>query len=295
MGRNPTVGDETNLLTEVQQRRSAILKGIEDLPPFPEVATKVLELSRDDNAGAADFARAISRDPALTASVIRAGNSAAMAAQREIDTLPDAIMRLGMRFVRDIVVSQCLPAVQRGGSHPVMKQLWVRSISSALTMRALGMTTRQADPEVHFLAGLFHDLGRQQLLLAFPREYGVLAKDHSAEGADFERRFFGLDHTEVGGAILENWQFDDVLCQVARCHHQDPEVLDPLSLHAAAVDELLDSELWSSTVEEIPEPELEAPGPAFKRLHLSQEDLGSFLRRTQAAVEREIQYFQMAA
>lgn len=280
------------MTTQLDERRDRVQGAISEIPPFPDVATRVLAMARNEETGVADLARAVSRDPGLTASVLRAANSAALGGTREVQNLPDAILRLGVRYVRDVVVVTCLPS-GRSKAHPRMRTLWTHSVSAALAMRALGLCLHDDDPEVAFLAGLFQDLGRQPLLTAFPEEYGALF-DTIQTGPEWlgaERALCGTDHTEVGARILDSWEFDEVLQSVARHHHDDPARLEGMALRAAAIDELLASPIWEEDLEEVPALELEAPGPAFARLGLADEVIATFVRRIRMTVEREIRFF----
>lgn len=279
------------MTTELQERRDRIQGAISEIPPFPDVATRVLAMARDEDTGVADLARAVSRDPGLTASVLRAANSAALGGAREVQSLPDAILRLGVRYVRDVVVVTCLPSGNK--SHPRMRDLWTHSVSAALAMRALGMCLHDDDPEIAFLAGLFEDIGRQPLLTAFPDEYNEIFERGLAasEWAKAERECFGVDHTEVGEKILVSWEFDPALQQVARRHHDDPATLEGMSLRAAAIDELLASPIWEADADELPPPDMEPPGPAFARLGLANEVIATFARRIRMTVDREIRFF----
>ena len=277
---------------ELQERRERIEGAISEIPPFPDVATRVLAMARDEDTGVADLARAVSRDPGLTSAVLRSANSAALGGAREVQNLSDAILRLGVRYVRDVVVVACLPSGNHT-AHPRTRDLWTHSVSAALAMRALGMCLHDEDPENSFLAGLFQDIGRQPLLAAFPDEYGDIFDQAStgSEWAEAERSLFGTDHTELGEKILIGWEFDRTLQQVARQHHDDPEMLDGLPLRAAAIDELLASPFWGTDPDEVPPPDMEPPGPAFKRLGLANEVIATFVRRIRMTVDREIRFF----
>lgn len=282
---------------QAQERRDRIQGAISEIPPFPDVATRVLAMARDEDTGVADLARAVSRDPGITAAVLRAANSASMGGSREISSLPDAILRLGVKYVRDVVVVTCLPSGSKQKAHPRMRDLWTHSVSAALAMRALSMCLRDPDPEIAFLAGLFQDIGRQPLLTAFPDEYGPLFDEPlgRAEWTAQEKTLFETDHTEIGEQILAGWEFDPALQEVARRHHDDPATMDGLVLRAAAIDDLLGSPLWEMELDEVPPPDLDAPGPAFERLGLAGEVIATFVWRIRTAVDREIRFFDNAS
>ena len=54
----------------------ALLDRVDDLPPLPAVATRVMTIVDDENANATDLANVLAADQALTAKLIRLSNSA---------------------------------------------------------------------------------------------------------------------------------------------------------------------------------------------------------------------------
>ena len=71
--------------------------------------------------------------------------------------------------------------------------------------------------------------------------------------------------------------------------------MDGLVLRAAAIDDLLGSPLWEMELDEVPPPDLDAPGPAFERLGLAGEVIATFVWRIRTAVDREIRFFDNAS
>ena len=55
---------------------TALLDQIDDLPPLPAVAARVMGMADDDRTSAMELAQVLSTDQALTAKLIRVSNSA---------------------------------------------------------------------------------------------------------------------------------------------------------------------------------------------------------------------------
>lgn len=277
--------------TATDQRRAKIIAGVDSIPPFPEVAVRVLKLAQDPDSSAADLARAISRDAAITSSILRAANSAALGAREPLTGLPEAVVRLGLRSVRDLVVVDCLPS-QRASASSVERQLWMHSVASALCCRAIGVLLRGPDPEWDFLAGLFHDVGRMHLNDLFPQAYKKFwESDLSDEGWMLaERSAFGIDHAEVGGAILTRWELATDLLEAVADHHRPPCELSGTSLRVAAADEMTQCAGTQSAAElQLTDPN--RPDSACAQIGLVGKSFVEFAERTQPMIVRELQIF----
>lgn len=270
------------------------MESIDEIPPFRPVALRVLDLAQDSEASAADLARAVSRDPALTSSLLRAANSAAYGGREYVHGLPEAVVRLGLRTVRDLVVVDCLPVSKKPDAGIVQRQLWMHAVATALCVRSLGVLLRGPDPELDFLAGLFHDVGRFHLNHSFPQFYQRLweAELSPTGWIQAERAAFGCDHMEVGEAILTRWEFGEDLRVAASQHHADPCTLKGTALRVAASDELVPCPIPSDpTAIELRRPREDG---ACGLLGLKGEQLETFSQKVEAAVTKEMQVFASA-
>jgi HD-like signal output (HDOD) protein len=214
----------------VQLTRDQILDAAwhtEHLPPYPGIVTEVeRELSKPEPAPAR-VAAVLSRDPALCAAVLRMANSAAHASRSEATTIPAAIVRLGLRQTRRIVLSAAL--VQRWPAQYGINQkaFWSHSISVALMANELTKyTSVTVPPEIQdstFTAGILHDLGALVLAKTFPDQYRALEllREQSGRSAvSLELEHFGIDHGEIGGVVACRWNIPDSLRDAVAFHHQ---------------------------------------------------------------------------
>jgi len=70
---------------------------------------------------------------------------------------------------------------------------------------------------------LLHDLGKRErgtLGEGDVEPNRKLAFEHQVSFEDAERRVLGIDHAEVGGALLDSWQFPENVVAAVRWHHQ---------------------------------------------------------------------------
>ena len=66
------------------------------LPTLPEVAMRISRVTQDEQATASQLAIEIGRDPAIAVRLLRVANSSAICGGRKIDSLQQAVTRLGM-------------------------------------------------------------------------------------------------------------------------------------------------------------------------------------------------------
>ncbi len=78
------------------------------VPPLPGAHARALALLLDSDAGLSEVAAIIEADPGLTAAMLRAANSAASAANTPIVRVADALVRIGFRNARSLVVAALL-------------------------------------------------------------------------------------------------------------------------------------------------------------------------------------------
>ncbi len=130
-----------------------------EVPPLPDVAMQVMQLARDPKANAQGLADWIHKDPAIASYTLRVANSPAYGATVEIVSLPQAIARLGMAEVSNMVVTQyLLKSVTIPAFKDELRDLWRRSLITGVfcreTSRALKLNV-----ETGFLCGLLHNVG----------------------------------------------------------------------------------------------------------------------------------------
>lgn len=166
-------------------------------------------------------------DAGLSAAVVRAGNSACCRRGEPLESVNDAINRVGLREVHRIVgqavagqlfLSQ-LPLYALPG-----RLVWENSLATAVAMSALAHAAGE-DERPAYTLGLLRPAGRlvlQRLALADTHPVSPRTPiDPAAEGAQ-ERARFGVTNTEVTAHLFAHWRFAPAL-GVALRHHPQPE------------------------------------------------------------------------
>lgn len=210
--------------------RDEVLQRISDIPALPSAAAQVLGLAQDPDSGVGDIMEAIEYDPVLTAEVLRLANTAYFAGPRQIGTLRDAGVLLGtQRIVQLVLASSVLPIAR----HPLQGydlpggQLVRQCMAVAIGAELLAKLTGKTPPNHTFTAGLLADIGKIALGSFLEVDAEPILKLATEQGVSFEiaeQNVLGIDHAEVGAALLEAWNVPNDVIQVVRWHH-DPNRL----------------------------------------------------------------------
>lgn len=214
-----------------------LLSRVDTLPTLPSVATRLLEITLSDKSSASEIGSLLSRDPAMTAKVLKVVNSAAFGLRFSVSNLGYAITVLGLQRVRGLVLSLSIYETVSGmGSQGAIDRMafWKHSVASAVAAKALANATGRCNPEEAYVAGLLHDLGMLLLDSFMPKEYASVlqdaAKAEQENGADLIRRgedaVFGTTHEEIGAKLAQRWSLPAPLCDAIRFHHAPEECLE---------------------------------------------------------------------
>lgn len=221
-----------------------VINAVGDLPPMPAVAMKVMQLIQDPSTTADQLARAISLDPAVAARVLKIANSSYYCLTRQVKTVEHAIMVLGEKTLKSLVLAASLKGVNRNFGL-MEKILWEDSIGCAIGSRIVCRYRRAGDPEEAFLGGLFRHIGKLVLNNSFPEEFREMvqrAYNGEAPLGVLEREYFPFSHSVVGAAVLRKWKMSDNLIRLVQ-HHSDlflPLVSDPAQQQVIACVNLAD-------------------------------------------------------
>jgi HD-like signal output (HDOD) protein len=137
------------------------LQSCKTLPSMPAVAMQVISLSQDPNIGTAKVSRVITKDPALTARVLKVANSAWCGVRREVTTLSQAVNLIGLNGTMSLALNFSLVRKLRmlGRSAFNHQMYWRRSAITATAAVSACAGQNPADTDEVFLTGLLQDIG----------------------------------------------------------------------------------------------------------------------------------------
>lgn len=208
--------------------KEALLEKIcrsDKLPMLPDIAVRIIELNNDPDLYAAKVAELISTDPVLSARLLQVSNSSMFPFRREITNLNEALTVLGVQLTMSIAVGFAIIDTMRGResndsgfNHDGFWRKSVLGAIAAIEMRSELKETQQGDL---FVAALMQDIGMIALEGIAGKKYAQLvntARSH-LDLVELERRVFGLDHAEVGTAMLQHWNLPSMHVEAVRHSH----------------------------------------------------------------------------
>jgi HD-like signal output (HDOD) protein len=197
------------------------------LPPFPQVAVRVLKMAGSDNMQLHQLSELISSDPAFASEVLSVANSVLYAPRYPVHSILQAIAVLGANALQGMCITVGVRAYMGTSMRlPAMRALWHHNLACALVAQRLA--AGPIDKDQAYTAGILHDIGRFALAAIQPKDYAELLETH--EGAadsilDRERDLFSWDHCETGRRLISDWhlpaEFDSVVLE-----HHAPRLKD---------------------------------------------------------------------
>jgi HD-like signal output (HDOD) protein len=191
-------------------------------------ALRLIELTRRDDVSIDELARAMQADPALSGRLVRFASPALDSPRRPVASVADAIRRIGINSVRQLVLGFSVLDNNRTGScrsfdYP---RFWSRSLATAIAAHALCLRVRIASADEAFACGLLSGVGSLALAALYPGEYSAvldsLRDAVPGQRAAVEHREFNVDHGELGATLLEDWKLPRLSIN-AILYHENPD------------------------------------------------------------------------
>ena len=209
------------------------LKGVDHLVALPDVCFRVNEMVDDPNSSALDIAKVLSRDPNLTAQLLRIANSPYYGFPSRVETIARAITVIGMQDLRDLVLSTSVINAFGADKNELinMEKYWRHSLFTGFIARELGSktTTKVLCKERLFTAGLLHDIGQLIMTAKIPEIMRIILHRAKADAEPYhevEKVVFGLGHSEIGAELMKSWHLPESFQAVAQYHHEPSKATD---------------------------------------------------------------------
>ena len=205
----------------------------EQIASFPDVYFRLRETLAKPGASAAQVAGVVAADPGLSARLLKLVNSPMYGFSSRIDRLDRAVALVGERELTTLAVG--ISAMSYFKDIPPelvdMRVFWEHSVAVALMGTLLAKASGKAAPELAFISGLLHDVGRLLMFKKLPYNSTQslrFARAHGLPLVEAERQVFGYDHTEVAAVLMSRWNFPPSIRQAVACHHDPSASSDPL-------------------------------------------------------------------
>jgi putative nucleotidyltransferase with HDIG domain len=206
------------------------------IPPFPQIAIRVLQLSNNEDVPLRQLADLISSDPSFSSEVLTIANSALYARRTPVNSMLEATAVLGLNNLKGVCLTVGVRAyLGKSINHESLRAIWRHSVACALIAQQLA-DSGSMNKDAAYTAGVLHDIGRLALAVMQPESYAELLMTYRGSPSGFlqlERDLFGIDHCEAGKRLLSSWKLPPGFEAIVSRHHaarQENDVWDSPAL-----------------------------------------------------------------
>jgi HD-like signal output (HDOD) protein len=209
-----------------------------ELVSLPEIFYQIEAVINSPRSSAFQIAEVISKDPGLSAKLLRIVNSAFYGFPKQVDTISRAVAIVGSDQLRLLTLGTSVISLFRDIPPELMNMgwFWKHSLACGIAARLIASYKNFSNIEQLFISGLLHDLGKLLIFKNHPREAAAaLSRADQSESFHYlmEQSFLGFDHLQAGSALADMWKLPLSLQQAIGGHH-DPLKYPP-SVDAAVV------------------------------------------------------------
>jgi putative nucleotidyltransferase with HDIG domain len=203
------------------------LQAIDTFKSPPSLLQEILAVTEDPRSGAKDVQAMVERDMSCSVKLLKLANSAYYGFSRQIKTIREAIVIIGLDGVKNVVMSLGIADAFTKGTpteRVFQSNLWVHSMATATASSVLSKSLTSVSPSVAYCAGLLHDFGKVIMSQYFGTAYEkvvITARDEKLSIMSVERNLLGVDHAHVGSWIAEAWDLPEVVTEILRDHHSN--------------------------------------------------------------------------
>lgn len=204
----------------------ALLKTDLKLPSLPTIFFEISSASKNPRFSGKDIADIVSKDPSLSATLLRIINSAFYGFQEPVESLAYAAMALGSRQVCSLALGVTVINYFKGMPSGIinMESFWRHSLACGITAQALASHVSDVDGDRLFIGGLLHDIGKLVFYSAFPQTSVTAFAQAGRLGLmlyQVEPKYFGMTHARFGAKLAEKWKFSPEIAALIHFHHDN--------------------------------------------------------------------------
>jgi|GEM_PF-6505623 len=208
------------------------LDELEDLCTMSEPISRLIQEIDSPENNLEEIADILKLDQAIAMKVMKIASSSVYSRSEATQTLKDAVVRIGLEQLREIVVSVGVidKMTTISSSHVSLDPIafWEHSLCVALCSSKIAARCNGIQSEVAFTAAILHDIGRQVLVQTMPEAYTQVLQCAQQLGIGLdqaEKRMMLCEHTSIAQNLLHSWNLPKDLVEAIGHHHELPSKL----------------------------------------------------------------------
>lgn len=205
-------------------RAEELLATIPELPTVPTVIVSIVQKLHDPEVDIQEILDLLLMDQVLTIRLLRLANSPYYSTMKNIVSLKEAILYLGLDHIKEVIYTCSIVDLFREGKGVIDRAtLWSHALGVALVSKRIAKKVGYAEPDNAYIAGLLHDIGEVFLNYYLEPMFAQIAQKAKAEGHSFhgvESLLLGTTHNEVGHVIGRRWNVPKFVTDAMLYHHE---------------------------------------------------------------------------
>lgn len=241
--------------TDRQAQRRLTLQAIDRLPLNPGPIAAIMQCPGSDPD---ELVKVLANCPVLAGRVIGVANSAGSSAVHRMESIERCVRHLGAKQARTVALTMAMQLMMQDVELDAkrLSRLWVNAATKAVAAQLVAQAVMQSDEDPRdereglsqhaaaartaeqvaaaadaaYCVGLLQDIALPILFAIDPGyfENTLCTSSGQTQWTELERQRFGIDHAELAGVLLQQWNAPPgMITQVQR--HHDPLTHDDMA------------------------------------------------------------------
>lgn len=192
---------------------TAMLARVDELPRLPKAISELLEAVNNEKSTIKDISDKISQDQLVSARVLRMANSAYFGRSREVGSIDEAVIRLGMQKLRTLVIASAVVSAVTAPEGIDMAEFWGHTFEVACHAQEMAKRCDNVEVDQAFTCAILHNIGDLLIATIAPEQAKQIniAIASGSDKSETELEILGYEAAELGAKLAETWKFPPVL------------------------------------------------------------------------------------
>lgn len=251
---------------------------IDNVPQVPEVVRILLAQVNDPTIDFVAIAKNVEKEQVISMKILRLANSAFYGLPREVGSIKQALVILGMTELKKLIIASGLISSIPDIPHFNIEDFWIDNFRTASYAKWIADHANIDDSDMIFTAGLISGLGNILIHLGNSNaadEISYLVEEGMSL-LDAEQQELGFSSQEACAELCRQWHFSNDLITTVE-QSSAPLSFEPCSLSSCAV--LIGRYISESNYsEKTPAENLaDFPRAEWKKLGLKEQDIEQYM------------------
>lgn len=213
-----------------------LLKKFNTTKTLSPVAVRLTQLISNENSTIREFETVIKMDPTLVMRLLKLVNSPFFGLSRKVDSISRAVVVVGTKNLRNMVVTVALKNVFSQTSPEDIfsrTRLWLHCAAVGVCSQMISERIFGQKGEDVFLCSILHDIGMIVQDQVARDRFVHTCSTYDPDAGPFvehERATMGTDHCEIGGLLAEEWNLPAHVVEGIQYHHDMEKETAPSSI-----------------------------------------------------------------